>query len=166
MMGDMVCIDTHVLMWGVQEYATDGQEEMIDRTKRFLRWLEGLGTQILIPTPIIAEFLMDVPSKHHATITNLLEANFIVAPFDTQAASYFARMWQEKRDQGVIDEMKAAGKTREVIKFDAMFVSIAVARKAARIYSQDHNGVAKFAAGYIDVDDIPDIPEQPNLPRF
>ncbi len=162
-MGDLVAIDTHILMWGVQEWASDHEQHMIDKTKRFLKWLENRKTQVLVPTPIIAEFLMDVPIKFHPTINNLLETSFIVAPFDAQAASVFAKIWQEKKAQGCVDELKALGKTRALIKFDSMFVATALARKASRIYSQDQDGVKKLAEGYIDVEEIPDIPTQDNL---
>ena len=162
-MGDLVCIDTHVLIWGISNYAIPGQEHMIDRTKRFLAWLDNRQAQVLIPTVIIAEFLMNVPVEHHATITNLLEKSFVVAPFDTQSASYFSKIWQEKKGQKVVQELQRSGRTREAIKVDGMFVATAVARKASRIYSQDHIGVAKFSEGYIDVEEIPDIPQQANL---
>jgi predicted nucleic acid-binding protein len=162
-MGDLVCFDSHVLIWGISEYATDGQEDMIDRTKRFLKWLDNRKTQILIPSVIIAEFLMSVPPEHHTSITNLLERSFVVAPFDTQAASMYSRIWQEKKGQGIVKQLQKGGKTREAIKVDCMLVAIAVVRKASIIYSHDRIGVAKIAEGYIDVEEIPDIPEQQNL---
>jgi predicted nucleic acid-binding protein len=162
-MGDLICLDSHILIWGISEYATSGQELMIDKTKRFLKWLDNRKATILVPTVVVAEFLMNVPPEHHATITNLLDRSFVIAPFDTVAAAYFSKIWQTKKDQGIIDEARRDGKTRELIKVDGMLVATAVARKAKIIYSYDNKGVCKFAEGFIEVAEIPDIPEQQNL---
>ena len=159
-MGNLVCIDNHVLIWGISEYATDGQEYMIDRTKRFLNWLDKTKSDILIPSVIVAEFLMTIPPDQHNLIINLLEMHFLVSPFDTQAASYFSRIWQKNKGLGVIEELQQEGRTREALKADIMFVATAIAKGASIIYSQDHNAVPRFAEGFINVSEIPDIPEQ------
>jgi predicted nucleic acid-binding protein len=162
-MANIVCLDTHVLIWGIGEYGTKGQEPMIDRTKRFIKYLDNQKSQILLPSVIVAEFLMSAPPEQHPTITNLLERTFMVAPFDTQAAAMYSRIWQDKKGKGIVKQIQSGGSTREVIKVDCMLVSIAVVRGASIIYSHDQKGVAKIAEGYIDVSEVPDIPQQQNL---
>jgi hypothetical protein len=39
----MICFDTQPLIWGVQGYATPGQEGMIVRTKKYIESLNAKG---------------------------------------------------------------------------------------------------------------------------
>jgi len=36
-----VCLDTHILIWGVKGESTPGQEDMISKAKQFFKWLEN-----------------------------------------------------------------------------------------------------------------------------
>mgnify|MGYP001594595056 CR=1 FL=1 len=35
----LVCLDNHVLIWGIKEQPTKGQEDMVSRTKAFQPWV-------------------------------------------------------------------------------------------------------------------------------
>lgn len=159
----LVCLDSHILIWSIKEEATPGQETMIPKSKAFLRWLDDTDTKVLIPSVIVAEFLMRIPPEIHTTVNNLLQRDFLIAPFDVQAAAYFSKIWQAKKEQRIIRELISSGKTRQELKVDSMIVAIAVARGASCIYSYDE-GLEKFANGYIDVRKIPELPEQESLP--
>ena len=153
-----VCIDTHVLIWGLKEQSEPSQEEMILKSKRFLKNLEENGIQIMIPSPAYAELLMVIPPDLHPLFGNLISKSFMITPFDAQSASVFAEIWQSKSN--VIEELKRhPHNTRAMLKADCMIVSIAVARNAMCIYSEDE-GVKKFAEGFIEARSIPAIPEQ------
>lgn len=158
----LVCLDSHILIWSIKEEATPGQEAMIPKSKAFLRWLDETNTRVLIPTVIIAEFLMRIPPDMHTTVSNLMQQDFLIAPFDTQAAANFSKIWQTNKEQKVIRELIASGKTRQELKVDSMIVAIAVSRNAECVYSYD-DGLKKFANGYIDVKQIPELPEQKAL---
>ena len=80
-----ICVDNHILLWGLREIATEGQEDMIPRTKRFLKDCEEQTTRILVPSVVLAELLTAIEPKHHALTTNLLEKGFSIAPFDAAA---------------------------------------------------------------------------------
>ena len=155
----LVCFDSNVLIWGVKEQATLGQEFMIPRTKAFMKYLDENDTRVMIPSVVIAEFLMPIPINMHAMLTNLLDRSFLIASFDTAAASAFAKIWQSKKDQFVIEALAKSGATKSELKMDNLIVATAVSQKADCIYS--HDGPLKaFADGYIDVQDIPAIPVQ------
>lgn len=155
----LVCLDNHVLIWGIKEEATEGQESMIPRAKAFIESLDNPDYSVLIPTIVIGEFLMRIPVDMHATVMNLFNRSFIVAPFDMIAASKFAEIWQTKKAQEVINELVKSGKTREELKVDRMIVAIAVSREAECIYSHDE-ALKIFAQGYIAVKEIPFISKQ------
>ena len=62
MMG-IVCIDTHIVIWGIKKQATKGQENMISRAESFLNWLDENKKKIIIPVPVISELLVPVPNE-------------------------------------------------------------------------------------------------------
>ena len=158
----LVCLDNHILIWGIKEEATQGQEDMIPKAKRFFKWLEDEDIKVLIPANVIAEFLMLIPHEEHGNIISLFNKFFIVVPFDTAAASCFAKIWRKRNDDGTIERLKEDGATKNKITFDCQIVAIAVTHGASCIYSYDEH-IEKFADGYIEVKEIPDIPEQLHL---
>jgi predicted nucleic acid-binding protein len=158
-----VCLDTHILIWGIKKEATEGQEEMVHKTKLFFRWLDQNGMKAIIPSIVIGEFLMLIPPEMHDQINNFFHKNFIVVPYDTASASCFAKIWQSKISNGTIEKIKNnSSATRAKLKADCQIVATAIVHGASCIYSYDED-LAKFAKGYIEVKQIPDIPEQLTL---
>jgi predicted nucleic acid-binding protein len=160
-MNDLVCIDSHIVVWGVKEQANEEQQDMIPKTKAFLRWLDEQNKRILIPAPVIAEILSPVPPANHPLILNLINKRFIVGTFDALASQQCAKMIYEKDPE--IDKYIKEGKIpKRKWKYDYMIASIAVVNEAECIYSEDPD-VHKFWDGYIDVRNIPSIREQGNF---
>jgi predicted nucleic acid-binding protein len=157
-MGMLVCIDTHVLIWGIKKEAASSQRVMIERTTNFLQWLQNEHQTIIVPSPVLAEFLMRIPQNEHVKITRELQSRFIVPSYDAVAASMHAHIWQTNKNNG----MPSVNTGRERMKTDSMIVAIAVANKAKIMYSEDL-GLQKFAKGFIDVREIPKIPRQMTL---
>ena len=155
----IICLDNHVLIWGIKEQCSKGQEAMIPLTKRFIESIDN-DTSVLVPAIVVAEFLMPFPSEFHATIINLFNKNFIIAPFDALCASKFSVVWNTNKDKA--EELLKAGATRGELKADGLIVATAIARKAECIYSYD-KWISSIAKGFIDVKEIPFIPEQPQL---
>ena len=160
---NLVCFDNHVLVWGIKEQATPGQEDMIPRTKAFISKLQNDKIHVLIPSVVVAKFLMPIPPNMHATVINLFDRGFVVAPFDTAAASQFAKIWLSKKGQELANNLVKNGATRAELKIDSLIVATAISQKAECIYSHDA-GVRAFAQDYIEVKEIPFIPLQINMP--
>lgn len=159
---NLVCLDTHILIWGIKEESTSGQEHMVTKAKLFFRWLDEEGIKAVIPSNVIAEFLMLIPHEKHGEVINHFNKNFIVVPFDTAAASCFAKIWRERNDDGTIERLKKEGTTKAKITFDCQIIATAITRGALCIYSYDED-LTKFANRYIEVKQMPDIPDQLNL---
>ncbi len=155
----LVCFDNHVLVWGIKEQATFGQEEMIPRAKALIKTLDETHVRVLIPSIVIAEFLLRIPPDEHALVINLFHRSFVVVSFDTSAASWFSKIWQAKKEQAVIEQLAKNGKTRAELRTDSLIVATAVSQKADCIYSHD-DGLKEFAKGYIVVNEIPFITKQ------
>jgi len=53
---DLVCLDTQVLIWGIQERAKSGQEEMIQRAKYLFSKFTHAKTKVLLPSIVVGDF--------------------------------------------------------------------------------------------------------------
>ncbi len=154
----IICLDNNVLLWGIKEDCSEGQEEMIPRTKEFIDSI-SLDTTVIVPSIVVGEFLMRIPEKLHAMVINLFNKNFIIAPYDPLCASKFATIWKANKPPEEAEKIMKLGTTRAELKADSMIVATAVARKADCIYSNDR-GIKTFAKGFISVKDIPFIEKQ------
>lgn len=158
-----VAFDNHVLIWGIKEEATPGQEVMIPRTKHFIDECTKNKMTMMIPSVVLAELLTAIDPKHHTMVNNLIAQSFLVPPFDSASAIIFARLWQERQASGAIDSIKLElGATRQELKADCMIVASALAHRAEAIYSHDDK-LKKFANGAIPILEIPSFEEQLEL---
>jgi len=157
----LVCFDNHVLIWGIKEEATEGQEDHISRTKRFIEKLPE-DDIVLIPSVVLAEFLLPIPSNLHATVINLFNRNFKIAPFDALAASKMSLVWQTNNPPDNVKKIIDSQTTRAELRADAMIVATAIAQNADCIYSHD-NWIKTFAKGFIDVKEVPFVPKEMDI---
>jgi hypothetical protein len=163
-MMDFVCLDTQILIWGVKRQSEEGQEEMIKKAISFFKWLDKNDINSIIPTVVIGELLIRVPSEKHNEVISFFQKNFIIGSYDIAAASCFAKIWRDKKEDGTFDGMHSPpNSTRTKLKADCQIVAIAITKKASCIYSYDKD-VEKFGEGYIDVKKMPNITEQQELP--
>ncbi len=70
----MVCLDTHVIIWGIKEEASPGQENMVQRAKSYIRHQVNQGVNLMIPAPVVAEALI------RGEVDDLRFAIFTVVP--------------------------------------------------------------------------------------
>lgn len=126
----IICLDTQILIWAIKEETESDQEDMIYRSKALIERLDKTGKRLLIPSIVIGEFLIRMPSETHQTTTNLIQRNFMVASFDIRAASHYAKIWRVKQDKASLDKLKALGKTRQELKADRMIIATALANGA------------------------------------
>jgi predicted nucleic acid-binding protein len=160
---DLVCLDTQILIWGIQEEASPGQEDMIRRATYLFRLLTQSKTTIIISSIVVGEFLVGIPLNMHRTVVNLIGQGFVTAPFDLQAAAEFARLWDDRQKRNIIRDLQEIQKaTREELKVDCLIVATAIAQKASCIYSCDGK-LKAFAAESIPVIELPMGEEQLDL---
>jgi predicted nucleic acid-binding protein len=154
-----VCLDTNVLVWGVQKKATPNRVAMIERAERFLTWLAGEKETIVVPSVVLGEFLSGVPKSEHAGALSAFHDVFAVAPFDAAAAAIAANLWLDYKARQPTQDAASAGPGRHVIKADCQIVATAIASQASVLYSDDPD-MAALANGRLRVEAIPSIPAQ------
>lgn len=118
--------------------------DLRDRIDLLIETLDKNRDQIIIPTPVISEFLIlaekDGP-KYLAEINR--KGIFRIEAFDTRAAVELAAVELTiKRSKA--DKRDGAQGTWAKVKFDRQIVTIAKVNRATKIYSDDE-GVEKFA---------------------
>src|SRR5215831_15530938 len=98
------CLDNHILIWGIRQEATLGQESMILRAELFLKHLEETKTAVIVPSIVIGEFLVKVAIEKHEEVQAELEKRFRIVPYDAAAAACAARIFQEQKASKTVVE--------------------------------------------------------------
>ena len=151
------CVDSNIIVWGIKKQATIGQEENIVRAEKIFARADEYNDFILVPTIVLAEVLATEPPAVRIRYLEIFTKNFIVAPFDERAAMKYAEILF-----GRLDEVKAiaeaSGTPRQKMKADHLIIATAIVNGASAIYSTD-GGLKNFAAGLIDVRDLPPLIE-------
>ena len=160
----LVIVDTQILILAVKREATPSQEPMIEKAARYLEHLDKCKDQIIVPSVVVAEFLANVPDEREETVLKAFERRFMVAPFDTLAAVYAARIWRKNSsgNPSLVQQLKADGYKSAKVKVDIQIIATALARKAVRITTHD-DGLIKSASGHIEAGPMPGLPTQPEL---
>ena len=163
----LCCLDTHVLIWGVRQDASTGQEHMIQRARMFLDWLDSEGIVGLIPTVVLDEFLAHTDTSKHARAVRAIERGFVIAPYDAATASKAAEiaLGEDRSGTGLTARIRDSypDVTRQKVRSDVKILATAILRGAATLYTHD-GPLARLAEPYIRVSEIPaDLVSQPEL---
>lgn len=157
----MDLIDTQILIWKVGSHnrAKHGQEDMVNRTIRYIDHLQSEKIDIIIPAPALAEYWAGAPSQERHEL-QIFEMGAEIAPFDLRAAMIAGDLFRELYP---IDALASQFNVkRNCIKIDIMIASIAIAsletsRKINRVVTHDHDLFKAIIRNKIKVIDIPDI---------
>lgn len=163
-----VCLDNHILIWGVRGIATPGQEQQIERAKQLFEDLDQSDSRVIVPSVVVAEFLAGVPKPQHGNLLDVLSRRFQIPPFDTRTAVVAAELWREaaERNPHLKTQIKETfpGTEKAKIKADLMILATALARNADILYTHD-GPLAKVAEDRIEVRELPPLrPRQADLP--
>lgn len=122
-------------------------EGVPERVELLLETLEQDRETIIIPTPVLTEFLILVGEDGPRLLSQIdSDRNYEVKPFDQMAAVELAEMNRAIRAKGGGRRGDQEG-TYAKITFDRQIVAIAKAHNVTAIYSDDR-GVKKFAESH------------------
>ena len=157
----MICFDTHVLIWGVQKTAKAGQEHLVERTQRYIRHLDQQNKQIMIPAPVVGEYLSHFNGSDLTKQKELIQRYFFVPSLDIHAAMIQAEI---EGDRDLLKHIRSgSGLRRQQLRVDSQIIAVALANKAEKIISHDPH-MRELAQGRIKIEEIPEITEQMPLP--
>jgi predicted nucleic acid-binding protein len=118
-------------------------ERIEDRIEKLLEDLDNEAERMILPTPVLSEFLILAGKDAPAYLEKLARMrNILIKPFDEMAAIELAAVEVEDRSKG--DKRGGSAGIWTKIRFDRQIVAIARTHKAKRIYSDDLD-LAKFA---------------------
>jgi predicted nucleic acid-binding protein len=147
----MVVIDTKFLALMLNPKARPRKDPSVhlvdrleDRIEKLLEDLDNESERIIVPTPVLSEFLILAGRDSSAYLEKLASMkNFLIKPFDEMAAVELAaievadRVMGDKRGGSIGDWAK--------VRFDRQIIAIAKTNGAKRIYSDDKD-LGKFSS--------------------
>ena len=118
-------------------------ERVADRIEKLLEDLDSEDERIILPTPVLSEFLILAGRDAPAYLEKLSEMkNILVKPFDEKAAIELAA--REVEDRALQGKRAGSASPWAKLRFDRQIVAIAKTNEATRIYSDDDD-LRKFA---------------------
>lgn len=147
------CIDTHTFCWCIKHQVDAHDEQYRQHAINFMRWVDESRHQLIIPTVVLAEALIREPIENHPGIIEAAYRTFMVADFDSRAASKYGELLRLDNWQKAKDAAKQNSIRREKMKLDHMIISCALVHGANGIISEDED-VIIFSKGLLPVHSI------------
>ncbi|MCC6910167.1 MAG: type II toxin-antitoxin system VapC family toxin [Phycisphaerales bacterium] len=126
----IVAVDSMILAWSLRE---DGSEDQRSRTQWLFDQFEEEQCQIIVPTVVLAEFLVPLSEQRRTEMLGAMSGSFLLAPFDVRCAAIAASLIPSALD----GRKKGEANSRHSVKVDAMLVATAKVWNAGRVYSND-----------------------------
>lgn len=156
----MHAIDTQILLWAIKR-VEPGREAEIARAVSLVEDLTTQGIAIMIPSIVLAEYLVFYDPAEQPAQSSMLRKNFFVAPFDPVAAEIAAELYSQRL---IAQAREETGQSKHALKADVKIIATAIAHRANCIYSHDGQ-FESFARGRIAVCGLPELPRHRPLQR-
>lgn len=144
----MICIDTMLLIWGVQGQSEPSQRHMVPKTQKYLQYLDDNNIDVILPAPALTEFLQGIDPKDHAQYIPAF-SNFKIEPLDFRAA----RLAAELAHHAFPQLARANGK--QGVRTDCMIAAIAIAAGADKIVTEDQSDFNTIVGPRIQIIGVP-----------
>lgn len=158
-----VCLDTCVLIWGIQRNSTPNRQNMIARAAALIEELGRSKAKVGIPAPALWEFLVGVPEDRREAAAEYLcrGKGFRVLPFDYRAALAAAKLWDQYRPLVPTGNPDDPGR-RDRFKVDCQIIATACLAGLDIIYTEDGD-MDVFAGCGIEIRRLPPVDLQESL---
>ena len=143
----MICaLDTQTLIFALDPKSAD--RDLRRRAKLLIDRLESTKTTVIIPTVVVAEWLVGIDAADHGRFLAELQKRFLTPPLDLRASALAATLWQRHRALPRANQVK-----RSILKADVLIIATAKAAGATRLYSHDADcrAVAKLVMEAFDL---------------
>ncbi|MFB6262274.1 MAG: type II toxin-antitoxin system VapC family toxin, partial [Bradymonadaceae bacterium] len=139
----LVCVDTSVLILTQQTEPNEDQDRLWDAARAYEQWMRESDTGVLLPTPVISEFLTGDPGDTR-DIVSRFQSFGEVADFDLRAAE----LTGELRHSYSEDHELGSGLERDALTVDMMISAIAIVNRASYIVTHDTSDFREITDGY------------------
>ena len=143
----LVCVDTSLLILTQQSKPTPGQEALFEAATAYETWLGETDCGVLIPTPVVSEFLSSRDAKIRRRILSSLQSFADLGNFDLRAAELAGQLRLHYAEQHGLP----SGLERQVLTVDMMIAAIALVNRASHIITHDTDDFERIVAGIEDV---------------
>lgn len=126
----IVAVDSMILVWGIRKV---GDADKIKHAGWLFDIFEENGTQIIVPSVSLAEYLIAFDPSTHNDVIAPLAKRCILAPFDAHCAALAARLFVQGKEDREMDCENA----RNLLKSDCLIIATAVVHGARTFYSDD-----------------------------
>lgn len=156
-------IETNMLIWGVREDATRGQEDQIKKAQNLIGYLTDHSAKLMTSTICLGELLTGVSPDKHAPITDTIKKDFMLYPYDNACAVKAAQLWKIRIEtiENLREKNKGEPGYRNKIKADIMIVATALINGAEVICTNDTD-IKTIAGDLIKVILLDKYEPQPN----
>ena len=165
----MFCLDVAPLIRGIQsarrndrrcssDKRSEEERKMVRRTQQFLQDLQESGKKVLVPAPVVLEYLAGVPQNRRKAHQELFNKLFLVPALDLAAASLAADLQNAPAVQEAIRADDSLIDSR--LSTDASIVAIALVNNATHIITSNVETLRLVAQGRIKVSDVPERSDQ------
>lgn len=120
------------LQWAVRKI---GPSDKIKHATILFAELERDDAQIILPSIVVAEFIIPVPASARPDVVASLRERFLIEPFDTKDAIMAARLW----DYGKVNRAMGAPGARLAMRADTLIIATAVGHGATEFYTDDED---------------------------
>lgn len=156
----MICLDTLVLVWGVEGATGSTGDEMVERTRTFFASLRDAAEVLMVPAPAVGEYLQRFDDEHRAHQLAALDRYFFIPAYDPPAAALAAELARRPEVKALF---KAAGSGGPDLAVDLQIVATAIVQGAETLLTPDLETFRILAGGRIKVSEVPRIPTQTRL---
>lgn len=133
----IICLDTQILIWGIQAFSSPTQTDMITKAKDLLALLKTKKIPTIIPSTVVFELLMNVDSPTYSNSIQVINRDFRVVSFNVLAATKAATLYNNRSIDTSQPPINPAEGRRHKIKADFQIVATAISHKCDCICSND-----------------------------
>ncbi|HVK16683.1 MAG TPA: PIN domain-containing protein [Fimbriiglobus sp.] len=131
----MICLDTNALIWAVEFNSDPAVSDQCKRIRHYLERLRDEQTPVMIPVPVLFEFLCKYPRERHEVHQAARADAFVLFDATPQVASEAAALFQA----GNAAAMSSGGQPKQQRKMDLLVAASAIVAGVTEIVSEDRD---------------------------
>lgn len=143
----LICLDTSLLILTQQQNPSPGHKNLFEAARAYEEWLAETDWGVLIPTPVISEFLTSRDAKTRREVLTTLQTFAQIAELDLRAAEFAARLRFTYYEKYGLPKNK---NNRQVLTVDMMIAAIAMVNRASIIITHDIDDFERIVDGFED----------------